>query len=76
MSPNGAIMAMRVESRGDTWGRGQPGEGGRGPYVTAGGTARTYDVSRDGQRFLMVKQAPSAQAAGRRLSSSRTGSRR
>ena len=31
--------------------------------MTAGGTARTYDVSLDGQRFLMVKQAPSAQAA-------------
>jgi hypothetical protein len=31
--------------------------------VTAGGTARTFDVSPDGQRFLMVKQAPAAQTS-------------
>ncbi len=63
VAANGAIMAVRVDSRGDTWAAGSPAKVVEGPYVTAGGTARTYDVSPDGQRFLMVKQAPSAQAA-------------
>ena len=63
VAPNGAIMAVRVEARGDTWSAGSPAKVVEGPYVTGGGTARTYDVSRDGRRFLMVKQTPSAQAA-------------
>ena len=75
VAPDGAIMAMRVDSRGDyVGGAGSPAKVVEGPYVTAGGTARTYDVSPEGQRFLMVKQAPSAQH--RRSSSSRTGSRK
>jgi hypothetical protein len=35
-----------------------------GPYVTIGGrSSRNYDVSADGKRFLMVKQARATQAA-------------
>jgi Tol biopolymer transport system component len=63
VAPDGAIMAVRVDSRGDTWGAGRPAKVVEGPYVTGGGTARTYDVSTDGRRFLMVKQTPAAQVA-------------
>jgi hypothetical protein len=63
VAPDGAIMAVRVDSRGDTWGAGSPAKVVEGPYVTGGGTARTHDVSTDGRRFLMVKQAPAAQVA-------------
>ena len=31
-----------------------------GRFVTNGGTYRTYDVSRDGQRFLMIKNSAGA----------------
>ena len=58
-----AIMAVRGDPRGDTWSAGSPAKVVEGPYVTGAGTARSYDVSPDGRRFLMVKQAPSAQAA-------------
>ena len=64
MAPDGALMAVRVDARGGTWSCGQPGEGRRGalrrPEASVSG--RNYDVSADGQRFLMVKQ-PANQAA-------------
>ena len=35
-------------------------------YFGAGGAvARTYDVSRDGQRFLMIKPVPAAEESSR-----------
>jgi serine/threonine-protein kinase len=63
VAPDGAIMAVRVDPRGDTWNAGSAAKLVEGPYVTGGGTARTYDASLDGRRFLMVKQAPAVQAA-------------
>ena len=34
------------------------------PTLATPGPARTYDVSRDGQRFLMIKEADSGRASG------------
>jgi serine/threonine-protein kinase len=57
VGPDGALMRVPVEARGSTWNAGTPMkllEGGR--YVTVGdGNGRTYDVSPDGSRFLMIK---------------------
>jgi hypothetical protein len=63
VAPDGAVMGVRVDPRGDTWGASNPVKVVEGPYVTLGGTALTYGVSPDGQRFLMVKQAPAAQTS-------------
>ena len=63
VAPDGALMAVRVDPRGGTWSCGQPGEGPRGAVRDRSRpSSRTYDVSPDGQRFLMVKQ-PANQAA-------------
>jgi hypothetical protein len=56
LAPNGAVMSVRVEG-GATWSAGTPttvidGRYYRGPDTNI---ARTYDVSRDGKRFLMIK---------------------
>ena len=55
-----ALMSVRVE-RGTTWTAGTPAKLIDGPYY--GGTLpnipRTYDVSPDGKRFLMIKEAGS-----------------
>ena len=56
--PTARSWPSRVDARGATWRRGQPGEGRRGALRDrrASRSSRNYDVSRDGQRFLMVKQ--------------------
>ena len=61
VAPGGALMAARVDTRGGgTWSAGSPAKVLEGPYVTEspGRTARSYDVSVDGKRFLMVKESP------------------
>lgn len=60
VAPGGALMAARVDTRGGTWSAGSPTKVLEGPYVTEspGRTARSYDVSDDGKRFLMVKESP------------------
>jgi serine/threonine-protein kinase len=62
---DGALMAVRAALRGGTWSDAfSPAKVLEGRYETLGGLApRTYDVSRDGQRFLMVKEVPANQAA-------------
>ena len=65
VAPDGAIMAVRADPLSSTWNTvGSPTkvvEGG--PYfTTTNATARTYDVSRDGKRFLVVKRPPATQA--------------
>ena len=61
---DGAIMAVRVEARGGTWGAGSPAKVVEGPYVTrSSASVRTYDVSGDGQRFLLVKPAKQGAAS-------------
>ncbi len=62
VTPDGALMAVPVDARDATWSAGSPVKVIEGPYATgAPMTARNYDVSTDGQRFLMVKQ-PANQA--------------
>ena len=62
--PDGALMRVGVEASGATWNAGTPTKLLEGRYFTGGGvnTGRTYDVSPDGQRFLMIK-APGADSA-------------
>jgi hypothetical protein len=63
VAPTGALMAVRVDARGGAWSAGSPVKMFDGVYATgAPGSGRNYDVSLDGQRFLMVKE-PANQAA-------------
>jgi Tol biopolymer transport system component len=66
VAPDGAIMAVRVDARGATWSAGSPSKSLEGPYATGDPlSARNYDVSNDGQRFLMVKQPTNPDAAAK-----------
>ena len=57
-------MAVGVEARGAAWSASAPTKLFEGRYVTASGSAaRMYDVSPDGERFVMVKQAADSGAA-------------
>ena len=58
MAPDGALMAVPVEPRGTTWSAGTATKLVEGRYFTGGGVIdiRQYDVSPDGQRFLMIKE--------------------
>jgi eukaryotic-like serine/threonine-protein kinase len=57
VGPTGALMAARVDARGSAWSARAPQKIVDGPYVTVTAeSGRTYDVSPDGRRFLMVKQ--------------------
>ena len=57
VGPTGALIAARVDARGSAWSASTPQKTVDGPYVTlSAGSGRTYDVSPDGRRFLMVKQ--------------------
>jgi serine/threonine-protein kinase len=56
VAPDGALMAVRVDSRAGALSTGRPAKVLEGVYVTVTGlVGRTYDVSRDGKRFLLVK---------------------
>jgi serine/threonine protein kinase len=57
VAPGGALMAVRVNGLGSTWNAGPPAKVLEGPYeMESVITSRTYDVSPDGQRFLVVKR--------------------
>jgi serine/threonine-protein kinase len=60
---DGALLRVGVEASGATWNAGTPTKLLEGRYFTSGpGSAgRSYDVSPDGQRFLMIKE-PGADA--------------
>jgi hypothetical protein len=59
VAPGGAIMSARVGTGGSSWSASPPVKVLEGPYETESAiTSRTYDVSRDGQRFLVVKRSP------------------
>jgi len=63
VAPDGALMAVRVNPLGGRWSETSPTKVLEGPYLTRSlRDKRTYDVSPDGKRFLMVKQ-PANQAA-------------
>ena len=58
VAPGGALMARRVYPRDGAWSAGSPTKVVDGPYATEGvRDRRTYDVSADGRRFLMIKQS-------------------
>jgi serine/threonine-protein kinase len=54
---DGTLLRVPVEASGATWNNGTPMKLLDARYYTAGGASggRTYDVSPDGQRFLMIK---------------------
>jgi Tol biopolymer transport system component len=63
LAPTGAVMRVGVE-RGRTWSATVPTKLFEGPYLVTGSgtfTGRTYDVSPDGRRFLMIKQSDGAE---------------
>ena len=64
MGPDGSLMAVRVDARGSSWRtKGSPVKVVEGPYLNrTSRSSRNYDVSSDGQCFLMVKP-PAKQAA-------------
>jgi eukaryotic-like serine/threonine-protein kinase len=63
---DGVVMRVPVESSGTTWKSGTPMKLFEGRYFNSGTSGRTYDVSPDGQRFLMIK-APRADASAAAL---------
>jgi hypothetical protein len=58
VAPDGALMGVPVEARGSVWSAGSPMRLVEGRYFSGGEgtTVRQYDVSADGQRFLMMKE--------------------
>jgi serine/threonine-protein kinase len=55
LGADGALLRVPVEARGATWNAGTPMKLLEGRYYTGIGSGRSYDVSPDGQRFLMIK---------------------
>ncbi len=78
LGPSGAMMSVAVEG-GSTFRAGNPTRLFEGRYfMSAGQPGRTYDVSPDGRRFLMIKPVarPRPTSRPRRVSSSsRTGTK-
>jgi WD40-like Beta Propeller Repeat len=64
-APDGALMRVPVEARDATWNAGKPVKALEGRYYTGGDNARLigrqYDISPDGERFLMIKPPASGQ---------------
>jgi Tol biopolymer transport system component len=64
--PKGAVMSVPIRP-GATWSMGTPVQLFEGSSFLFGGAltfnARTYDVSRDGRRFLMIKTAEAAESS-------------
>jgi hypothetical protein len=56
LTPQRALMSVPI-GRGDAWASGAPVKLFEGPYYApvSGALGRTYDVSPDGQRFLMIE---------------------
>jgi serine/threonine protein kinase len=64
LAPDGAWTTVRVEPRGATWSAGAPTKLFEGRYTTTGtNPGRMYDVSSDGQRFLVIKPAANDRTA-------------
>ena len=58
VAPDGALMTVPVEPRGTTWTAGTATKLLEARYYTGGNfVGRHYDISSDGQRFLMLKEA-------------------
>jgi serine/threonine-protein kinase len=54
--PGGAIMEVTVTASGKAWRAGAPIQLFQGPYASLAGSNRNFDVSGNGERFLMVKR--------------------
>ncbi len=55
--PDGAVVVARVAAKGGSFSTEKPVRLFRGPYLTrSGNLGRSYDVSPDGRRFLMLKE--------------------
>jgi len=52
-----SLWQVPVQVSGATWYVGAPMKLFTGHYLSAGTSGRTYDVSPDGQQFLMIKSA-------------------
>jgi len=65
VTPTGVLMSVRVE-KGSSWVAGSPTRVLDESYYFGGGgsTGRTYDISPDGRRFLMVKRGGTTEQAG------------
>ena len=64
VAPDGALMAVPLVINGTTWGARTPATIVRGPYLTGGSVSgRTYDVSSDGTRLLLIKRPFEEQVA-------------
>jgi serine/threonine-protein kinase len=62
--PTSTLMRVPVEARSTVWNAGTPVALFQGRYFTSA-QGRTYDVSLDGRRFLMVKEAGADQGDAR-----------
>jgi eukaryotic-like serine/threonine-protein kinase len=56
---DGALVSVPVAASGASWHGGTPTKLLERRYYDAGNSGRTYDVSPDGQRFLMIKPSAS-----------------
>ena len=73
MGLDGALMRVSVEANDSVWSAGTPTKLLEARYFGTGSNpGRTYDISPDDQRFLMIKQGSGDQVA-RRLWWCRTG---
>jgi serine/threonine-protein kinase len=64
LAPDGAVMSVAVTASNGTWSAGAPVKLFQGRYYTRGPfPPRMYDVSADGQRFLMLKPLADADQA-------------
>ena len=64
IGPTSTLMRVPVEARGTVWSAGTPVALFQGRYFT-GTQGRAYDVSPDGRRFLMIKEAGADQGDAR-----------
>jgi hypothetical protein len=59
LSADGAMVAVPVETSGDRWIGSAPVRLFDGPYyIRTADLSRHYDVTADGQRFLMIRDTP------------------
>ncbi|HEY5619188.1 MAG TPA: hypothetical protein VIK60_14705 [Vicinamibacterales bacterium] len=64
MGLDGALMRVPIETRGAMWNAGTPMKLLEPRYFGTGSNpGRTFDISPDGQRFLMIKQGTVDQTA-------------
>ena len=65
VAPDGAMMGFSVEARGARWSSSAPARLLEGDviFTGAGNVIRHYDVTADGQRFLMIKEDQANDAA-------------